>query len=339
MSSRAHHTRKDPLKRGAPFVLSKHKRKIYLTNAVFPEGGHDAPCYILIYRRSKYAQGGPLRFWVTVDGRKLAKPLENNTEYLIGVKPGKHVVDLKMPKTGLVKLNRNLETSKLEAGEMHFFEMAICGLTIPYTKVWDLGRMRCPIAKVEEKPQTREETVTTTTTTTQLPPQYTMLMGPPPFFTMTPPPTGFPMFYGVPQSFMGDPRNSIGPLSPPPPTFNPFLNGQAPYPQGGMPPMYAPMTGGAPMGGSPMMMMGGPPSGGSPMMMMGGAPMGGSPMMMMGGPPSTGGAPMMMGGGGSPMGIGSPAHTPPLQHIPQGTPQQPTLQQSDSYNPFAFTSS
>jgi len=77
----------------------------------------------------------PLRFWVTIDGRKLAKPLEHGDTCLIGVKPGRHIVDVKMPYTGLVNLDKKLETRELEPGEMQVIEMAICGLTIPYTKV------------------------------------------------------------------------------------------------------------------------------------------------------------------------------------------------------------
>ena len=37
--------------------------------------------------------------------------------------------------TGLVNLDKKLETRELEPGEMQVIEMAICGLTIPYTKV------------------------------------------------------------------------------------------------------------------------------------------------------------------------------------------------------------
>lgn len=75
------------------------------------------------------------RFWLTIDGRKIAKALEHGETCVIGVKPGRHIVDIKMPHTGLVNLDKKLETRELNPGEMQVVEVAICGLTIPYTKV------------------------------------------------------------------------------------------------------------------------------------------------------------------------------------------------------------
>jgi len=273
--------------KGTHFVLSKKKCKIFLKDPQFPEGGHQAQCFIIIYRRNKFVQGGPLRFWITIDGRKLAKPLEHGDSCVVGVKPGKHIVDVKMPHTGLVNLDKKLETRDLEPGEMQVIEIAICGLTIPYTKVWDLGKSHCPIAVIEKKkkkketppPPPQEETTTTTTTT------YTAQIMPvmPPQYTST------TTMYALPTTTTTS-MYSTQPMYAPQSMYFPSapMTGQAPLPQGF-----------TPIGGSGMMMGGG--SGMSSPMMGGGSGMS-SPMM--GGAGSGMSSPMMMGGAGSGMMMG-----------------------------------
>jgi len=290
------------------FVLSNDKTKVHLRNPIFTlTGGTEAQCFVLLYRQSHLAHGGPVKFWVNIDGRDISVPLENGNELLIGVTPGRHKIKLVVNKTGPVNLNRSLETGDLQPGEMHFYEVAIGGKLLPKTKLWDHGRMKCPLARIPEKKVEERKTTTTITQVIQqqpLPPQ--MIYGPPmPLYgappqsmMMGPPPQGYPgPIYGAPpMGYMPPPQTGYVPLpmnggmpphmmmqggQPPYPQFS--GQGQPPPPMGrGMPPLQMMQGGG---GGQPQFSgQGQPPpqftmqGGGQQFSGQGGAGGGGQPM-------------------------------------------------------------
>eukprot|EP01087_Luapelamoeba_hula_P000094 TRINITY_DN1004_c1_g4_i1.p1 TRINITY_DN1004_c1_g4~~TRINITY_DN1004_c1_g4_i1.p1 ORF type:complete len:352 (+),score=76.35 TRINITY_DN1004_c1_g4_i1:67-1056(+) len=218
--SQRHDRRHGNYQSTAPHAIGRKGNKVPLTNPIFLNGKSKAPCFILIHRRSKTLRGGPLRFWVSVDGVKIGKPLENGNHLLIGVAPGTHVVLAHMPHS-VKNMDRRLETVDLKPGDMHFIELAIVGLTIPHTKVWDHGRRDCPIATVRTRKVTKPEETTTTTTTTYTVQQPQQIVMPAPVYYT--PHTQQPMGT-APMPFSG-------PTPYPPPQFMPAPMYYQPPPQ------------------------------------------------------------------------------------------------------------
>jgi len=213
---------------GEYYIVNRNGKRVMMNGPYYVNCAKaDELAYILVYRKNVFRKGGPLNYFVHLNGVKVEQPLSNNSNLLIAVRAGtKYDVAFHMPHSGLVNMDATTVTSKLTPGDLYYIEMGIVGKILPSTKIYNLGKVYNPLPPPPVQKQDDATTTVTTTvtnmvdnpvvTTTVTPLSTNTTMLPPatniPTMPYTTAPAGYP--YGMP--YMPYPYYSGGFMTPPP---------------------------------------------------------------------------------------------------------------------------